>query len=403
MSMDGQDARFREDLTPVIRRRTGTLAILAAFLFPVFGIVDYILYPEKTGLFMVYRIITSSLLLVLFICNRKTRSGTTSLIFAFSACYLTTACLVVMIVDVGGYDTPYYAGLILLFLVMCVILIADYRIILLHAFIQYLIYVGAVVFFSEKGSLNVFFANNAFLLSTLLIGGIGARNAYQWRYQDFIARNELTESRAKVDSYATDLESLIARSRNKNRKIIEYTEDAVQALEDLSKLSKRTAGDASNFMNNARNAISETNTTIQTLSGQMETISETSRKTIQIVKTIDEFAFQTNLLALNAAVEAARAGEAGAGFSVVASEVGTLAGRAAEAAQTTAVMIEETVAGVREGEKLAVDMKHMVNELLSSIQSVNGLVEKITEISEKQNSVLSRIKEQFMETAEDIR
>ena len=116
-----------------------------------------------------------------------------------------------------------------------------------------------------------------------------------------------------------------------------------------------------------------------------------SEETSKIIKTIDEIAFQTNLLALNAAVEAARAGEAGAGFAVVADEVRNLAMRAADAAKSTAELIEGTVKKVNDGSELVATTNEAFSKVADSAAKVGDLVAEISEASKEQSNGIEQV------------
>lgn len=127
------------------------------------------------------------------------------------------------------------------------------------------------------------------------------------------------------------------------------------------------------------------------LSLSMNEINGTAQQISNIIKTIDDIAFQTNILALNAAVEAARAGESGKGFAVVADEVRNLAGKSAEAAKDTTVLIENTVRSIQEGTKKADLAASSLQKLVKSSKQMNGKIREITIYSHKQSDSVSEI------------
>lgn len=124
----------------------------------------------------------------------------------------------------------------------------------------------------------------------------------------------------------------------------------------------------------------------------MSQIQESSHKISDIVTLIDSIAFQTNLLALNAAVEAARAGDHGRGFAVVAGEVRALAQKSAEAAKDIKDLINESVARIDQGTKLAQDSGESITDIKKSIEHVAKMSEEISLASQEQSQGMSQLK-----------
>ncbi len=97
----------------------------------------------------------------------------------------------------------------------------------------------------------------------------------------------------------------------------------------------------------AHHSFSHAETTTETI----RSLSQAVDKIGSVVGLISDIAAQTNLLALNATIEAARAGEAGRGFSVVASEVKSLATQTAKATEE----IGQQIALIQEATRRAVE------------------------------------------------
>ena len=163
------------------------------------------------------------------------------------------------------------------------------------------------------------------------------------------------------------------------------TATSMEQLTVTVKQNANNARQASQMALKASNVAQKGGAMVTQVIDTMNAINQSSRKIADIIGVIDAIAFQTNILALNAAVEAARAGEQGRGFAVVASEVRNLAQRSAAAAKEITSLIKASVDQVDAGSTLVKNAGVTMEEVLTSVARVTGIMAEISAASAEQS------------------
>ncbi|WP_308494806.1 methyl-accepting chemotaxis protein [Duganella fentianensis] len=172
---------------------------------------------------------------------------------------------------------------------------------------------------------------------------------------------------------------------------LEETAASMHELTDTVRENADHAQQANQLVVSASDVAVQGGQVMEQMVGTMASIKESSARVVDIISLIDSIAFQTNILALNAAVEAARAGEQGRGFAVVATEVRGLAQRSAQAAREIKDLIDDSVAKVETGSKLADTAGQTMGNIVTSVRHVTEIMNDISVASRRQTQGIEEV------------
>jgi len=167
--------------------------------------------------------------------------------------------------------------------------------------------------------------------------------------------------------------------------------EAITTLTEKTQKNAEDAKSANELSKQVRDAASVGSQHMRDMSAVMEEIKLSSAEIAKVASVIEGIAFQTNLLALNASVEAARAGDQGKGFTVVAEEVRSLAGRSSEAAKNTSDMIIKSLSRVDEGVAKSLETAYAFEKIVKVTTDVTNVISNIALASNEQAEDISRI------------
>jgi len=230
---------FRAHIRSLCSERVVVLYYLGIVLLPLFGILDYFIAPPHLlHSFLILRLAAAVILLAILLVAYPLVGKQHPALLGILGPPIVGGSVSLMTVPLGGYESPYYAGLNLVILGVTLVMPFNVRESALTCGLVYATYVVPNVLVNTINRPDLFLNNNFFILGTIVIALTSSHYSRKLRFHEFRSRLQLSQTNEKLTSLDEEKTLLFSNLGN----LIISSLDSQNTLLSVLKLIKENFG-----------------------------------------------------------------------------------------------------------------------------------------------------------------
>lgn len=229
---------IQQEVLRLVQTFSAGLFLAGALVILSLSILDYFVVREHFWLFLFYRFIAASLYIPLYFIIKNSKKAHIYQILIILSALIVSTMVELMILDFGGHQSPYYTGMIIVFIFLFGFLPIPVNLTLFLALMIYLVYILPILIFDHISNIPIFINNNIFLIATMA-GGI------TWRYFNYkllmsnlSLQYDLEQQKKQLESYSLQLKAMVEertkelhKSEQWHKSLFENATDGIVVLD----------------------------------------------------------------------------------------------------------------------------------------------------------------------------
>jgi PAS domain S-box-containing protein len=230
---------IEEQISKLTQLWLGRGFLIGMALFPLLGIMDYVVAPVFFYKFMVYRGLITLLLFILYLLNKIKLHAFAQYSLVLVATAMSGITIELMILKLGGHSSSYYAGLNLVLITALGFIPMGMVVSFLCVAVIYAIYLIPILAFDTISNFPLFLSHNAFMLATFTLAlswrALGQKvliKQLDLQYDLIQERISLANNSEQLKQLVQERTALYLESESSYRAIFDNSMDGILVLDE---------------------------------------------------------------------------------------------------------------------------------------------------------------------------